>query len=80
MKTEVLYCKSDMHVRPVGFSILVTPTDRSDKTQLMCSTTLLCFFAYKYDINASGLIYSTVSSNKFKYINIVNHLQGQSKE
>jgi len=56
MKAEVFYCRSDMYVRPVRFSILGTPADRSDKTQLMCFTTLLCFFAYKYDINASGLI------------------------
>jgi len=26
---------SDMHVRPMRFSILCTPTDSSDKTQLM---------------------------------------------
>ena len=35
MKTEVLYCKSDMHVWPMQFSILCTPTDSSDKTQLV---------------------------------------------
>ena len=31
MKTEVFYCKSDMRVRPVRFSILCTPTDSSEK-------------------------------------------------
>jgi len=31
MKTEVFYCKSDMHVRPMRFSILFTLTDSSDK-------------------------------------------------
>jgi len=68
MKTEVFYCKSDMHVRTMGFSILCTQTDSSDKTQLICSTILLCLFLSKYDINGSRLNYSTVSSNKFKYI------------
>jgi len=50
------------------------------KAQLMCSAILLCLFASKYDINGSRLNYSTVSSNKFKYINTkyVNNLQGQS--
>jgi len=31
MHVEVFYCKSDMHVRPMRFSILCTPTDSSDK-------------------------------------------------
>jgi len=31
MKTEVFYCKSDMHVRPMRFSILCIPIDSSDK-------------------------------------------------
>jgi len=72
MKTEVFYCKNDMHVRvrPMRFSILRTATDSSDKAQLMCSTILLCLFASKYDINGSKLNYSTVYSNKFKYINV----------
>jgi len=35
MKTKVSYCKSDMHMRPMRFSILCTPTDSSDKTQIM---------------------------------------------
>ena len=52
------------------FSILCNPTDSTDKTQLMCSTVLLCLFTSKYDINGGRLNYSTVSSNKFKYINI----------
>jgi len=33
MKTEVFYFKSDMHVRPMQFSILCTPIDSSDKNQ-----------------------------------------------
>jgi len=53
MKTEVFYCKSGMHVRPMRFSILFTPTDSSDKTQMMCSTILLCLYTSKYDINGS---------------------------
>jgi len=35
MKTDVFYYKSDMHVRPMRFSILCTPTHSSDKIQLM---------------------------------------------
>jgi len=70
MKTEVFYCKSDMHVRPMRFSILCTPTDNSNKTQLMYSTILLCLFTSKYDINGDRLNYITLSSNKFKYINM----------
>jgi len=31
MKIEVIYYKSDMHVRPMRFSILCTPTGSSDK-------------------------------------------------
>ena len=52
------------------FSILCTPTDSSDKTQLMYSTILLCLFTSKYDINGDRLNYITLSSNKFKYINM----------
>jgi len=75
----VFYCKSDMHVRPMRFSILCTPTDSSDKTQIMFSTILLCLFVFRYGINGSRLNYSTMSSNKFKYIdNMFYHLQGQS--
>jgi len=70
MKTEVFYCKSEMHVRQMRFSILCTSTDSSDKTQLMHPTILLCLFTSKYDINGSRLNYSTVSRNKFKYINM----------
>jgi len=66
MKTEVFYCKSDMHVRPMPFGILCTPTDSSDKTQMVSSTILLCLFTFKYDINENRLNYSTVSRNKFK--------------
>jgi len=70
MKVEVFYCKNDMHVRKMRFSILCTPADSSDKTQLVYSTILLCFFVSKYDINGSRLNYSTMSSNKFNYINM----------
>jgi len=70
MKPEVFYYKSDMLMIPMRFSILCTPADSSDKTQLMCSTTLLCLFASKYDINGSRLNYNTVSINKFKYDNM----------
>ena len=59
-----------MHVRTVRFRILCTPADSSDKTQLMFSTMLLCFFVSKYEINGSRLNYSTMSSKKFKYINM----------
>jgi len=38
MKTEAFYCKSDTHVQLMQFSILCTPTDSSDKPQLMWST------------------------------------------
>jgi len=70
MKTEVFYCKSDMHVLPMRFSILCITTDSSDKTQLMCSTILLWATISAYDINVSRLNYSTVSRNKFKYISM----------
>jgi len=59
-----------MHVRPMRFSILFTPTDNSDEIQLVHSTILVCLFVTKYDINGSRLNYSTMSSNKFKYINV----------
>jgi len=51
------------HVRPMRFSILCTPSDSSDKTQLIFSTILLCLFVSKYDINGSRLNYSKISSN-----------------
>ena len=70
MKVEVFYCTNDMHVRTMRFSILCTPADSSDKTQLIFSTVLLCFFVSKYDINGSRLNCRTISSNKFKYINM----------
>ena len=60
-----------MHMRPMRFNILCTPTDSSDKTQMMCSTILLCLFTSKYYINWCRLNYSTVPSNKFKYINCI---------
>jgi len=78
---SVLYCKSDMHVRPMRFSIFCTPTDSSDKTPLVCSTILLCLFASNYDINGSRPNYSSVSSNKIKYSTIYlnRHLKGIGK-
>jgi len=36
--------ESDMHVQPMRFNVLSTPTDSSDETQLMCSSILLCLF------------------------------------
>jgi len=69
-ETLVFYCKSDMHVRPKRLSILCTPTDSFDKTQLMFSTILLSLFVSKCGINGSRLNYSTMSSNKFKYIDM----------
>jgi len=36
--------KSGMHVRPMNFTVLCTPTDSSNKAQLMWSTILLCLF------------------------------------
>jgi len=59
-----------MHVWRVRCSILCTPTDNFDKTQLMYSTILLRLFVSTYDIIASRLNYSTVFRNKFKYINM----------
>jgi len=66
----VFYFKSDMHLRPMRSRILCTLNDSSYKTQLMCSTILLCLFISRYDINGSRLNYSTVSSNKFKFKHI----------
>jgi len=59
-----------MHMQPMRFSILRTSTYSSYKAQLMCSTIMLCLFASKYDFNGSRLNYSTMSRNKFKYINM----------
>jgi len=44
-----------MHIRPMRFSIVCTPTDSSGKIQFMYSTTFLCLFVSEYDINASRL-------------------------
>jgi len=67
MKVEVFYYKRHMHVQPIRFMLLCTPTDSSDKTQLMYSTILLCLFVSKYDINGSRLNCSTMSGNKVKH-------------
>jgi len=69
MKIDVFYLKSDMHVRPTRFTVLCTPTDSSDKTQLMCSTILLCLFVSYSGRSATKLNYSTISNNKIKFIN-----------
>ena len=61
--------KSDKHVRPMRFTVLCTPTDSSDKTQLKCSTILLCLFAPQSDSSATKLNYSTMSNNKIRFIN-----------
>ena len=70
MKVEVFYCKNDIACANNAIQRLCTPADSSDKTQWMFSTILLCFFVSNYDINGSRLNYSTMSSNKFKYINM----------
>jgi len=70
MEIEVFYCKSDMHVLPMRFSILCTPSDSFAKIQLMYSTILMCLFVSKYDISGSKLNYSIMPSNKFEYINM----------
>jgi len=74
VKTEVFYYKTrselNLHVRSMRFSILHSLDNSSDKTQMMYSTKLLCLLTSKYDINGSRLNYSTVSRNKFKYINM----------
>jgi len=59
-----------MHVRPMRFTVVCTPTDSSDKTLLMCSTILLCLFVSEADISTSKLNYNTMSNNKFKYVNL----------
>ena len=69
MKIDVFYFKSDMHVRTMRFAVLYTPTDSSDKTQLMCSTILLCLCVSQSDSSATKLNYnSTLSNNKIKFI------------
>ena len=60
MKIIVFYCKSDTHVQPMRFSILCTPTDNSDKTQMMCSTIYMAVFVYSqipYSWNQAELQY-----------------------
>ena len=68
LKCSILY---EWHARATNaIQILYTPNDSSDKTPLMCSTIPLCLFASKYDIIGRRLNYNTVSSNKFKYIDM----------
>ena len=71
----VFFGKSDMQVRPLRFSKLYTPTDSSDKIQLMFSTILLCLFASKYD--GSNLNYRPCPATNL--IILIYHLQGQNK-
>jgi len=63
MIVDVFYYKSDIHVRPMRFSILCTATDSSNKIDMFII--LLCLWVSKYDISASRLNDSTVSGNKF---------------
>jgi len=69
MEIEVFYFRSDMHVRPMLFTVLCTLSDSSDKTELMCSTILLCLFVSWSDSSATKLNYITMSNNKIKFIN-----------
>ena len=48
IKTEVFYSKSDMHVRTMGFSILCTSTDSSDKTQLIYDIAVFVCIQIRY--------------------------------
>jgi len=44
-ENQCVLLKSDMHARPMRFTVLCTPTDSSDKTQLILSfyiSVLLC--------------------------------------
>jgi len=61
--------KSDMHVRPMRFTALCTPTDSSGKTLLMCSTILLCLFVSQTDSSVTKLNCITMPNNKIKFIN-----------
>jgi len=70
MKTEVFYGKSDMHVRPIRFSILCTPIDSSDKNPIDVFYYVAVLVTSKYDLNGSRLYYSSVSSNKFMCIHM----------
>jgi len=71
MIIDVFYYKSDMHTRPMQFRLSCTPADSSDKTQLICSTILMCLFVSKYDISANRLNDTVVSRNKFKYHTLI---------
>jgi len=68
MKIDVFYFKSDMRVRPMRFTVMCTPTDSSDKTQLMCFAILLFLFVPYSDSSATKLNYGTMSNNKIKFI------------
>jgi len=68
-ENQCVLLKSDMRKRPMRLTVLCTPTDSSDKTQLMCFAILLFLFVPYSDSNATKLNYSTVSNNKIKFIN-----------
>jgi len=75
----MFYCKSDMHVRPMRFSVLCTPTNSSNKAQSMCSTILLCLFPSKSILMEAG--WTTVqcpATNLRIVVRYVTHLQEQS--
>ena len=61
--------ESDMHVRPMRFTVLCTTTDSSDKSKLICSAILLFLFASQSASSASKLNHSTMYKNKSKFIN-----------
>jgi len=64
-ENRYVLAKSDMHVRPVRFTVLWTPTDSSDKTQFMLYyiAVLVCIIVWQQ------LNYSTMSNNKIRFIN-----------
>ena len=77
MQIDVFYSRMICTGDQWRFTVLCTPADSSDKTQLMCSTILLCLFVSYSDSSATSLNYSTLSNNKTSFF--LNHLQGYSK-
>jgi len=49
MKSEVFYYKTDMHVRPMRFSISCTPTDSSDKNPIDVLAWLVLLLKHLYE-------------------------------
>jgi len=68
-ENQCVLLKSDKRMRPMLFTVLCTPADSSDNTQLMCFAILLFLFAPYSDSSATKLNYSTMSDNKIKFIN-----------